>query len=134
VGQTVQIDVVAQVGGQPVDGAAFVLNYDAHRFTPVDSAGNPASGVEPGVSMPAVMGNWIDAAGGYMGFSTGVLQSKPPTGRIVVGTIRFRALPSVGAGPALFSFAQAPSPVMQLTNGGENLLAKANDLTISVVP
>jgi hypothetical protein len=134
VGQIVRLDVVAQAGGQPVDGAAFVINYDAHRFAPVDSSGNPAFGMEPGVALPAVMGNWIDTAGGSVGYATGILQGQPPTGRIVLGSLRFRALPSVGTGPALFAFAPAPSPVMQLTNGGENLLARGNDLTISVVP
>ncbi len=134
VGATLKMDVVAQAGTQPIDGTAFVLKYDAQRFAPVDAAGNSAVGMEPGYTLPGVMGNWIDTKNGAMGFSSGILQGSAKAGRIVVASISFRALGSVGTGPALFYFAPAPSPSMQITNGGDNLLAKANDLTISVVP
>ncbi len=131
---TLKMDVVAQAGTQPIDGAAFVLKYDAQRFAPLDASGNRAVGMEPGYTLPGVMGNWIDMKNGAMGFSSGILQGSAQAGRIVVASISFRALGSVGTGPALFYFAPAPSPSMQITNGGDNLLAKANDLTISVVP
>lgn len=132
VGSTVKIDVIAQAGGQPIDGASFLLHYDPQKFLPLDAAGNTAAGLEPGYTLPSVMGNWIDRKNGSMGFSSGVLQGAARDGRIVLAQIRFRALPSVGTGPALFYFSPAPSPHMQLTNGGENLLTKTNDLTISV--
>ena len=132
VGDVVGVSVVASTGSQAIDGASFVVRYDPQRFVPVDSTGNPAVGAEPGYTLPAVMGNWIDAKGGAIGYSAGIVQGEPVAGRILVATLRFRALPGVGAGPALFSFASAPSSSVQLTNGAENLLEKAEDLTISV--
>jgi hypothetical protein len=80
------------------------------------------------------MWNWIDAKGGAIGYAAGVLQGEAVGGRIMVASARFRVLPGVGDGPALFSFAANPSAHVQLTNGGENLLGKANDLTIVVQP
>ena len=133
-GDTFTLDVFAETGSQPIDGASFVLRYDAHRFLAVDATGNPAKGVDPGLDLPSVMGNWIDGKSGAIGYSTGILQGQPPAGHIVLGQIHFRALTSAGTGPALFSFVPTPSPNMQVTNGGENLLATASDLTITVAP
>lgn len=134
VGETVKVDVMAEAGTQPIDGASFLLRYDPQRFALVDGSGNPATRIEPGYLLPAVMGNWVDASGGAIGYSAGMLQGSTPSGRIVVASVRLRALPGVGSGPALISFAPLPSPYVQLTNGGENLLAKASDLTLTVVP
>ena len=110
------------------------MKYDPQRFVPVDASGNVTDKIDPGLSLPAEMGNWLDAAGGAIGYSAGILQGDPPAGRVVVATMRFRALTRAGVGTALFSFAPGPSPFMQLTNGGDNLLSKASDLAIQVTP
>src|SRR5207244_5243918 len=94
VGSTFKVDVVAQAGAQPIDGASFILKYDVQRFALVDEAGNSAIGMEPGYVLPAVMGNWIDGRNGAMGFSTGILQGSAQAGRIVLASIRFRVLGS----------------------------------------
>jgi hypothetical protein len=129
-GELVEVRVVANTGGQPVDGAAFVLNYNSAVVAPVDAQGNPTTGVEPGIALPSVYTNWIDPAGA-IGYSAGMLQGDAPQGDIVLATIRFRA---VQAGSSLVDFATGPSPHVQLTYGGADLLARASGLALNVLP
>jgi len=134
VGDTFDVGVTAETGLQLVDGAAFLLKYDPQRFMPVDSTGALPPGLEPGLVLPAVMGNWIDVKNGIIGFTTGTLQGDAKSGSIPLGSIRFRVLQGAISGPAQFEFASGPSPFMQLTNGGENLLARTYGLTVTVQP
>ncbi len=134
VGDIMTVNIIAQTGSQPIDGASFVLNFDAQTFLPVDSRGNPADGIEPGYALPAVMGNWVNVPGGNLGFSTGMLQGDPPSGAFVVATARFKVLATAHPGPTTMLFASAPSPHMQLTNGGDNLLAKTSKLVLTITP
>lgn len=130
-GEIVEVNVVAEAGAQPVDGASFVLRFDPGQLAPVDAAGFPAKAVEPGVDLPSVMGNWVDAQGSALGYSAGVLQGEPPQGSIVVAKVRFRVVGNQ-ASTTRIAFDPAPSSYMQMTNGGVNLLAKANELTLSI--
>src|SRR5262249_27206307 len=84
VGSTFKIDVIAQAGAQSIDGASFILNYDPQRFVPLDASGKDAAGLEPGYTLPSVMGNWIDRKNGSMGFSSGIVQGVTPAGRILL--------------------------------------------------
>lgn len=133
VGSITEVQVVAQTGRQAIDGVTFVVNYDPRRLQAVDTAGNPARGIEPGLALPAVMGNWIDHAGGAIGYSAGIVQGQPPYGRVVLAKLRFRVL-SGAIGPAVLQFRAAPSEQMQLTNGGVNLLASARGVELPVAP
>jgi hypothetical protein len=133
VGNIVEVRVVAQAGSQPVDGASFVLRYDPNRLALVDAVGNEADGAEPGLALPAVMGNWIDRAGGALGYSAGTLQGNAPQGDFTVATLRFRALPS-GTGPVQMSLESAQSGLVQLTYGGRNLLANVGNLDLNIAP
>jgi hypothetical protein len=130
VGEVVEVQVIASAGSQPVDGAAFVLRYNPALLAPVDANGNSAAGIEPGAALPSVYTNWIDP-NGSVGYSAGMLQGDAPQGSIVLATMRFRALQ---AGSTLLEFASGPSPYMQLTNGGVNLLASAAGLPLNVLP
>ncbi|HEX9990273.1 MAG TPA: SpoIID/LytB domain-containing protein [Chloroflexia bacterium] len=130
-GGIVEVNIVAEAGAQPIDGASFVLHFDSAMLMPVDAAGFSAKAVEPGVELPSVMGNWVDAQGGAIGYSAGVLQGEPPQGSIVVAKVRFRVVGNQ-ATTTRITFDPAPSSYMQMTNGGVNLLAKANDLTVSI--
>jgi hypothetical protein len=132
-GQVIEVQVVVNTGTQQVDGASYVISYDPKRLRPVDATGNDATGSEPGVALPAVMGNWIDTKGGLVGYSAGVLQGDTPQGRFVVATLRFRVLPGTN-GNTRVSFAALPSPNMQVTNGGTNLLARAGNLDLVISP
>jgi hypothetical protein len=132
-GEIVELRVVAQSGNQPVDGASFVLRYDPTRLRPVDSSGLNAEAAEPGVLLPAVMGSWIDRIGGAVGFSSGILQGTPPQGEFTIATLRFQVLPGSGASTRLV-FEPLASGHIQLTNGGVNLLAKADDLELALLP
>ncbi|HET6313434.1 MAG TPA: SpoIID/LytB domain-containing protein, partial [Chloroflexia bacterium] len=40
-GEIVELDVIAEAGVQPVDGASFVLRFDPAQLAPVDAAGFP---------------------------------------------------------------------------------------------
>jgi hypothetical protein len=131
IGQVVTVNVVANAASQPIDGASFVLRFDASRLQPIDAEGNLATNVEPGVSLPAVMGNWVDAKGGATGYSAGILQGQPPSGQLTIARLRFRV---IGAGQTQLTFDAAPSRHMQLTNGGINLLASAHSLLLLVQP
>jgi hypothetical protein len=133
VGETLDVRVTALTGNQPVDGASFVLRYDPRLLRPVDLAGNDALGAEPGLALPAVMGNWIDAEGGAIGYSAGILQGTPPQGEITIATLRFRVLGGSGA-QAHLALDSAPSGLTQITNGGINLLADVRGLATDLVP
>jgi hypothetical protein len=125
------VAVVANAGSQPIDGASFVLQYDPSTLAPVDAAGNVIIQSEPGLALPSVLTNWVDPKGGAIGYAAGILQGAPPSGQIVLTTLTFRALKR---GPAPLRFAVSPSGLMQLTNGGVNLLGSAEPLTLTVTP
>jgi hypothetical protein len=131
-GSVVEVQVVARTGQQQIDGAQFVLRYDPKRLQPIDWEGGAAVGVDPGLTLPAVMGNWIDAAGGALGYSAGVLHGATPGGSFTVASMRFRVLS--GSGPTSISFNTGAPKQVLLTNGGQNLLGRTTDLTLSVVP
>jgi hypothetical protein len=131
VGEVVQVAVVGSTRGQAIDGGSFLLNYDPAAVVPVDSSGNPATLSEPGLALPSVLTNWVDTKGGAIGYAAGMLQGEAPSGSVVLTTLRFKAL---RAGPTSLAFRGVPSPLMQLTNGGTNLLGSANGLSLSVTP
>jgi hypothetical protein len=132
VGEYLDVAVVAEAGAQPIDGASFVMQFDPAVFSPVDAAGNPAAAMEPGLALPSVMGNWLDANGGAAGFSAGMLQGEPPSGQVVLAKLRFRVLSAPGNGSTALGFRKNAPNLMQLTNGGINLLGTVNGATISV--
>jgi hypothetical protein len=132
-GETVEVQVVAATGAQPVDGVSFLLSYDPKKLVPVDSSGKDAVGVEPGMTLPAVMGNWVDRSGGRIGYAAGILQGDAPQGRLLVATIKFRVLGGAASSTQI-NFAPLPSPHMQITNGGTNLLARSTSLALTVTP
>lgn len=134
VGQIADVQVVADTGSQPVDGSAFVLKYDPIVLAPVDFDGNPAIGALPGIALPSVMGNWLNAAGGTIGYSAGMLQGTPPQGKVVVAKLRFKVLAVPPSGRTALLLSPAPSGLMQITNGGVNLLGKATDGVLTVAP
>lgn len=131
VGDIVVVSVMADTGGQAVDGGAFNLKYDPSWLAPVDMSGNPVTSSEPGVALPALLGNWIDPQGGAIGYSTSMLQGTPPQGRFILATIRFRALQ---AGATELHFAPLSTGQLQLTNGGMNLLAHTSNLSVAITP
>lgn len=133
IGQTVDVQVVANVGSQPIDGASFILKFDPRALALVASNGGLASGAEPGLLLPSVMGNWADQAGGGVGYYAGALQSDLPTGKVVVATLRFRAVGLASTSTSI-AFGPMPSGYMELTNGGANLLSTASDLSLAVQP
>ena len=129
VGDIFQVEVVANAGGQPIDGGSFLLHYDPSILTPVDASGNPAGISEPGLALPSVLTNWVDARGGAIGYTASIMQGTPPSGQVVLTTLNFRALQ---AGPALLQFAPLSTNYMELTNGGVNLLSASHDLSLVV--
>ncbi|HET9492930.1 MAG TPA: SpoIID/LytB domain-containing protein [Chloroflexia bacterium] len=129
-GDIVEVRVIANAGSQPVDGAAFVLNFNPSVLLPVDAQGDPTGGVEPGASLPSVYTNWVNPQGA-IGYAAGTLQGDAPSGSFVLATVRFRALQ---AGSSLVDFATGPSPHVQLTYGGAGLLASVSGLALNVVP
>jgi hypothetical protein len=131
-GEVVEIRVQAATGSQAVDGASFLLRYDPSRLTPVDGGGQAAKGVEPGVALPSVMGNWIDTRGGLVGYSAGFVQGTPPSGDFTVATLRFRV---IGSGSTTtVGFDRGPAGAVQLTNGGTDLLGQVVGLTLNLQP
>jgi hypothetical protein len=124
-----QVAVVGTTGGQAIDGGSFVLNYDPAAVVPVDASGNPTSISEPGLALPSVLTNWVDTKGGAIGYAAGMLQGEVPSGRVVLTTLRFKALRD---GPTSLSFRTLPSGYMQLTNGGTNLLGSAHGISLTV--
>ncbi|MDQ3929455.1 MAG: hypothetical protein M3328_09950, partial [Chloroflexota bacterium] len=80
-GEYLDVAVLAETGAQQIDGASFVVEFDPSVLSPVNAGGGPATGMEPGVALPSVMGNWLNANGGAAGFSAGMLQGEPPSGQ-----------------------------------------------------
>ncbi len=134
VGQVLDLMVVAEAGTQPIDGASFLLNFDPKTLAPVNSSGTGTQNVEPALSLPAVMGNWIDAKGGAIGYAAGVLQGDLPQGRIIVARLYFRVIAADPSGKTQLTFGPAPSPLTQITNGGVNLLSNATGASVTILP
>lgn len=134
VGEVLDVAILAQTGTQPVDGASFIFKYDPAVLSPVDAAGNPASIMEPGLALPSVMGNWLDRNGGAVGFSAGMLQGEAPAGEIVLARLRFQVVSRPVSGSTSLTFQTGATNLMQLTNGGLNLLAEAQDASVSITP
>jgi hypothetical protein len=132
VGDYLDVAVVAEAGAQPIDGASFVLHFDPAVVSPVDAAGNPATALEPGLALPSVMGNWLDSKGGAAGFSAGMLQGETPSGQVVLAKLRFRVLSAPANGTTALSFRTNAPNLMQLTNGGLNLLGTVNGTMVGV--
>ncbi|MEA2573493.1 MAG: hypothetical protein QOH93_791 [Chloroflexia bacterium] len=132
VGDYLDVAVIADTGVQTIDGASFVMKYDPAVLSPMSAGGAAVTGVEPGLALPSVMGNWLDANGGAAGFSAGMLQGEPPSGQIVLAKLRFRVLSAPAGGNTSLSFHSGPSNLMQLTNGGLNLLATVTGAQVSV--
>ena len=133
-GEYLDVAVLAETGGQPIDGASFVFKYDPSVLAPVDAAGNPASIMEPGLGLPSVMGNWLDRNGGMAGFSAGMLQGEAPAGQVVLAKLRFQVVARPATGTTGLAFHTGASNLMQLTNGGLNLLAEARDASVAITP
>ena len=129
----IEVQVVANTAAQAVDGASFIVSYDPTMLKPVDGNGKTRAAFDPGVALPGVMGNWVDANGGFAGYSAGILQGDPPQGSLTLATIRFRVLPRA-SGVVRLGLVPTSSPNMQLTDGGTNLLATANGLSLNVKP
>lgn len=134
VGQVLDVMVVAEAGTQPIDGVSFVLNFDPKSLAPVNSSGAGTQNVEPGLALPAIMGNWIDAKGGAIGYAAGVLQGDLPQGRIIVARLYFRVIAADPSGETQITFGPAPSPLTEITNGGVNLLSKATGASVTILP
>jgi hypothetical protein len=130
-GEVFTVLVIAEASTQPIDGASFILNYDPSRLLAVDAQGTPAAFVEPGADLPSVYTNWVDAKGGAVGYAAGMLQGAAPQGRLVLATLRFKALVP---GATELRFGAMPSGHMQLTNGGINLLTVASSAILTVNP
>jgi hypothetical protein len=131
-GSIVEVQVVARTGAQQIDGAQFVMRYDPHRLQPVDWEGRAATGADPGLTLPAVLGNWIDTTGGAIGYASGVLHGSTPSGSITVASVRLKVL--AGTGPTRLAFDPGAGKQVLLTNGGQNLVGRTSDLTLSVTP
>ena len=134
VGDYLDVAVLAETGTQPIDGAAFVMKFDPAVLTPVSASGGAIAGMEPGVALPSVLGNWVDGNGGAAGFSAGMLQGEAPSGQVVLAKLRFRVVAAPPGGTTALSFHSGPSSLMQLTNGGQNLLATVTGAQVSVTP
>ena len=132
VGDYVDVAVLAQTGSQSIDGASLVMKFDPAVLSPVGANGGPVTGMEPGVALPSVMGNWLDANGGAAGFSAGMLQGDAPSGEVVLAKLRFRVVAAPPAGSTALTFHSGPSGLMQLTYGGMNLLGTVTGAQISV--
>ena len=131
-GDVIEVRVQAITGPQAVDGASFLVRYDPTQLAPVDGLGQPAKGVEPGLALPAVMGNWIDEKGGLIGFAGSMVHGATPRGEFTVATIRFRL---IGDAPTTtVGFDRMPVGAVQLTNGGTDLLGQLTDLTLARQP
>ncbi len=134
VGDYLDLAVLADTGAQPIDGAAFVMKFDPAVLAPVSAGGGPVAGMEPGVALPSIMGNWVDPKGGAAGFSAGMLQGEAPSGQVVLAKLRFRVVAAPASGASALTFHSGPSNLMQLTNGGQNLLATVTGAQVSVSP
>ena len=132
IGDYLDIAVLAETGSQAIDGASFVLNFDPAVLSPIDIAGKPAASMEPGVALPSVTGNWLDSTGGAAGFSAGMLQGEPPTGEVVLAKLRFTVVSAPANGTTALTFHSGAPNLMQLTNGGRNLLGTVNGVSIGI--
>lgn len=132
VGDYLDVAVLAETGTQAIDGASFLMKFDPAVLSPVVAGGGPSPGLEPGVALPSVMGNWLDSAGGAAGFSASMLQGDPPSGQIVLAKLRFHVISAPAGGSTALTFHAGAPNLMQLTNGGVNLLGTVNGATVYI--
>jgi hypothetical protein len=92
-GEIFSVDVVLQAGDQPVDSVDAYVSFDPANLRVVDTAGNEAKTIVPGNALPLVLQNGVDNGQGRIVFSAGrQLGGIPPTGDLLLATIRFKAV------------------------------------------
>jgi len=103
VGQVVTLEVVAEAGARPVDAIEAYLDFDPAVLQAVDAAGAPATAVQPGTALPAVLLNRVDPAWGQVDFVASSAGGAAPGGQFTVARLRFKVL-AAGQTAVRFSF------------------------------
>ncbi len=92
ISDVVALDVVVYAGAQEVDAVELHLDYDPAVLQLVDTAADPATGIEPGTALPTVLLNSVDHARGWADYVASILGSSPASGTFSVATLRFQLL------------------------------------------
>ncbi len=96
---TFVVTMILNAGEGQMDAIGTTIAFDPTILQVVDAAGNPVDQIIPGAALPTVILNQVDNAAGRIAYDAGVaLGSAPKSGRIVVATVRFKALQHTSSG------------------------------------
>jgi hypothetical protein len=96
---TFQVTLILNAGDGQMDAVGTTIAFDPTILQVVDADGKPTDQIIAGTALPTVILNKVDHATGRIEYDAGVsLGSGPKSGRIVVATIRFKALQHTSSG------------------------------------
>lgn len=125
-GQSFDVDILINAGGQPVDGAEVHLDFHPSYLQVVDGSNHPAGEIQSSGVMDIGIQNYVDNAAGHVDFAAGTFTS-PPTGSYVLATIRFKALASTGGHSTPLTLVTELPRKTDLMYRGQSVLAQAHD-------
>jgi hypothetical protein len=91
IGHIFTVDIRLDPRGQPFQGVATFLQFDADELEVVDELGNPAAQITSAGVLPTELTNQVDNAAGIIKYSAGVLGTDSPSEALTLATIRFKA-------------------------------------------
>lgn len=130
VGDTFNVDIILDTGGDSVSGATAILNYDTARLQ-VQDGDSAASGVQikqGSIFNQSPLTNTVDTSVGKIRYDSGSLGTSY-TGRGVMATIQFKAV-AAGTAPVTFVFDSQSSidtSIVAAASGPTNILTQVQD-------
>lgn len=119
VGQIITLEVVAEAGMQAVDAVEVYLDYDSALLQAVDASGAPATAVQAGTALPAVLLNRVNPAWGQIDFVASSAGAAAPSGQITIARLHFKAL---AAGQTIVRFSLSDWRPTDAAYAGEPVL------------
>lgn len=102
-GEVFELPITVHAGGDELDGLEVHLTFDPNLLRLVDSGGAEASSIAPGGELGNVLRNEASNAAGTVGYAAGPQPGDPPpTGDILLATLRFRALAGASGTTTVF--------------------------------
>lgn len=125
-GQSFDVDILINAGGQPVDGAEVHLDFHPSYLQVVDGGNQPAGEIQSSGVFDIAIQNHVDNAAGHVDFAAGTF-TNPPTGSYVLATVRFKALAGTGGQSTPLTLVTDLPRKTDLMYRGQSVLAQAHD-------
>ncbi len=127
------VDIVFDTGGSTFDrlGVELHMDFDPMYLQVVGADGQPASAVQPGSTLDALIQNSVSNAEGHIDFAAGTF-SESVSGVFSVATVRLRALQRPATGSTTLRFVTREQSPTDARVGGESVLGGTTDGVVFV--